>query len=121
MKFLVNFTVPGIKAIVPCHFEIFIGNMLNKQLNKLNSGKGFSNERIIFMLVVMKSDVIPIIRINSGKGDDWPSKVAADILDNRVRVAEIWLCVNIKAIFVFLVYFRFCFFKRRANAYFQFI
>lgn len=121
IQFIVDFTVSGIKAIVACHFEIFFRDMLNKQLNKLNSGKGLSNERIVFMPVVMKGYVIPVIGINPGKGNGRATKVAADIFDNGFGVAEIWLCVNIKAIFVFMVYFRFCFFKRRANALFQFI
>lgn len=107
MQLVVGLTVSGIKAIVLCHFEIFIRDMLDKQLNKINSGKSLSNERIIFMFVVMKGHVITIVRINSGKGDDRAAKVAADIFDNRVRVAEVWLCVNIKAIFGLMVYFRF--------------
>ena len=78
MQLVVDLTMSGVKAIVPCHFEIFFGDMLNKQLNKINSGKSLSDERIIFMLVVMKGHVITIVRINSGKGDDRSAKVAAD-------------------------------------------
>ena len=121
MQPVVDLTMSGIKAIVPCHFEIFFRNMLDKQLNKINSRKSFSDERIIFMFVVMKGHVITIVRIDSGKSNDRPAEVAADVFYNRFRVAEIRLCVNIKAIFVFMVYFRFCFFKRRANALFKFI
>ena len=39
------------------------------------SRKSLSNERIIFMFVVMKGHVITIVRINSGKGDDWAAGV----------------------------------------------
>lgn len=121
MQLVVDLTMSGIKAIVTCHFEIFFRDVLDKQLNKINSGKSFHNKRIIFMLVVMKGHVITIVRIDSGKSNDRSTKIAADIFDNRLRVTEIRLCVNIKAIFVFMVYFRFCFLKRRTNALFQFI
>ena len=118
VQLVVDLTMSGIKTIVTCHLEIFFRDVLDKQLNKINSGKSFPNKRIIFMLVVMKGHVIIIVRIDSGKRDDRSTKIAADIFDNRLRVTEIRLCVNIKAIFVFMVYFRFCFFKGRANALF---
>lgn len=116
MQLAVDLTVSGIKTRVACHLEIFFRDVLDKQLNKINRRKGSSDERIVFMFVVMKGHVIAIVRINSGKGNNWAAKVAADIVDNRRRVTEIWLCVNIKAIFVFLVYFRFCHFERRTDA-----
>lgn len=121
MQLAVVLTMPGIKAIVPCHLEVFFRDVLDKQLNKINGRKSFSDERIVFMPVVMKGYVITIVRINSGKSDNRPAEIAADIFDNRLRVAEIRLCINIKAIFVLMVYFRFCLFKRRADALFKFI
>ena len=121
MQLVVNLTVSGIKTIVSCHLEIFFRDVLDEQLNKINGRKSSSDEGIVFMFVVMKGHVITIIGINSGKGDDWAAKVAADILNNRVWVAEIRLCVNIKSIFVFVVYFGFGFPERRADALFEFI
>ena len=121
MQLVIDLTMSGIKAIVACHLEIFFGDVLDKQLNKINGRKSFSDERIVFMSVVMESHVITIVRINSGKCDNRATQIAADIFDNRVWVAENWFCVNIKAVFVFMVYFRFCFFERRADTLFQFI
>ena len=121
MKFLVDLTVPCIQAIVPCHLEIFIRDVLYEQLDKINRRKGFSDERIVFVFVVMKSNHIPIVSIDPGKGDHRPAQITADIFDDRIRIAEVWLCVNIKGVFVFAVYFRFCLFERRANALFEFI
>ena len=74
----------GIKPIVSSHLEIFFGDVLDKELNKVNRWKGFSDEGIVFMFVVMKGHVIPVIGINSGKGDDRAAKVSADILDDGV-------------------------------------
>ncbi len=121
MQLVVNLTMSGVKAVIACHFKILFWDMLDKQLNKINSRKSLFDERIIFMSVIMEGYVIPIVRINSGKGDDRASKVTADIIDNGFGVAEIRLCVNIKTIFVFMVYISFCFFKRGADMLFQFI
>lgn len=121
MQLVVDLTVSGIKTIVPYHLEIFFRDVLDEQLNKINRRKSSSDEGIVFMFVVMKGHVIPIIGINPGKGDDWAAKVAADIFHNGVWVAEIRLCVNIKAIFVFAVYFGFGFPERRADALLEFI
>lgn len=121
MQAVINLPVSGVKAIVSCHFEIFIRDILDKKFDKVNGRKSLPDERIVFMPVVMESDVNAIVRINSGEGDNRASEVAADIFDNRIRVAEIWLCINIKAIFVFMIYIRFSFFKRGTNTFFQFI
>lgn len=121
MQAVINLPVSGVKAIVSCHFEIFIRDMLDKKFDKVNGRKSLPDERIVFMPVVMESDVNAIVRINSGEGDNRTSEIAADIFDNRIRVAEIWLCINIKAIFVFMIYIRFSFFKRGPNMFFQFI
>ena len=85
VKFLVDFTVSCIKAIVPCHFEIFFRYVLDEQLNKINRRKRSPDERIVFVFVVMKGNIIAIVRINSGKGDNRSSKVTADIFDNRLQ------------------------------------
>lgn len=121
MQLAVDLTVPGIKAIVACHLEMFFRDVLDKQFNKINRRKSPSDERIVFMFIVMEGHIIPIVRIDPGKSDNWPAKVAADIFDHRLRVAEIGLCVNIKAIFVFTVYFRFSHFKRRTDALLKFV
>ena len=103
MQPFIDLTVSGIKTIVSCHLEIFFRDVLDEQLNKINRRKSFSDEGIVFMFVVMEGYIITIIGINPGKGNDWSAKVSADIPDNGVWIAEVRLCVNIKAIFVFAV------------------
>lgn len=121
VQLIVYFTVSCIKAIVACHLEIFFGDMLDKQFDKINSREGLFDESVVFVPVIMESHIVPVIGIDSGKGDDRASKVAADIFHNRFWVTEVWLCVNIKAVFVFAVYFRFCFSERRADTFLQLI
>ena len=118
VQLIVYFTVSGIKAIIPGHLEIFFGDMLDKQFYKVNGRKGFFDKSVVFVPVIMEGHIVPVIGINSGKGDNWPAKVAADIFNNGFWIAKIRFCVNIKAIFMFTVYFRFCLFERRADAFF---
>lgn len=73
------------------------------------------------MLVVMEGYVIPVVGIDSGKRDDRPAQITADIIDNGLGVAKIGFGINVKAVFVFAVDFRFCLFKRRPNAFLEFV
>lgn len=95
--------------------------MLDKQPDKINSRKGLSDERIVFMFIVVESHIVAVIGINPGKGDDRAPKITADIFNNGFGVTEVRLGINIKAIFILTVYFRFCHFKGRADPFFQFI
>lgn len=121
VQLTIYFAVSGIKTVIPGHFKILFGDMLDKQFYKVNGRKVFSDKSVVFVPVIMESYVVPVIGIDPGKGDDRTSKVTTDIFHNRFWVAEVWLCVNIKAIFVFAVYFGLRFFKRRADAFFQFV
>lgn len=121
MQPAVNLPVSGIKSIIAGHLEILFRDMLDKQFNKLNGWEGLSDESIILMPVIMESHVVPVIRINSGKGDDGAPEVAADIFDNGCWVAEVWLCVNIEAVFVSAIYIGFRLFKRRTKAFFKLV
>ena len=69
----------------------------------------------------MEGYIVPVIGIDSGKGDDRASKVVADIFNNGFRVTEIRLGINVKSVFILMVYFRFCLFERRADLFFQLI
>lgn len=101
MQRIVGLTVPCIKSIVTCHFEILFRDMLDEQLNKIEGRKSLPDKGIIFMPVVMKGYVIPIVGINPGEGNDRTAKVAADVFDNGFRITKVRFCVNIKTIFIF--------------------
>lgn len=103
MEFIVNLPVSGIKAIVACHLEILFRDMLNKQFNKINGRKSRLNERVVFMLMVMKSYHPTVIGINPGEGNDRTAKITADIFNNGFWVAEVGFGINIKTIFVLMV------------------
>ena len=71
--------------------------------------------------MVVKSDCIPAILIDSGCSDYRSAKIAANVLSNYFRVAKIWFGIDIEALFMLAVAFRFYFLNRSPNPVFQFI
>lgn len=53
--------------------------MLDEELDKVGGGDGLSDKNIVFMPVVVESDIFPVIGINAWKRNDRASQVAADI------------------------------------------
>ena len=103
MKPFILFTVSGIKATIPDHLEMFFGYMADQAFDEVDSRNCFDDIFIIFMAVVMKSNRIPIIRINSGCGDHRPPKITADILYYGRWITFIRFCIDIKPVFMFRV------------------
>ena len=95
--------------------------MLDQEFDKINGGQCFSDERIVFVPVVVESYLVTVIGINSGKSNDRPAQIAADVFDNGFRIAKIGFGINVKAVFVFAIDFRFDLLKRRSDAFFQFV
>lgn len=112
--------MPGIKPVISGHFEMFFRDMLNQEFDEINGRKGSYHKRIIFVFVVVESDIFPIVGINPGKGDGRTAKIAADIFDNGVGVTKIRFGINVKTVFVLAVYFSLCLFKGGTNPIFQF-
>ena len=69
----------------------------------------------------MESDGISIIPIDSGCGYDGSAKIAANVFSDHFRVAKVRLGIDIEAMFVLVVTFRFYFFKGRSDFDFHFI
>ena len=80
MKPLILLAVSGIKPTISNHLEMLFGYVANQAFDKVNSRNRFDDIFIIFVAVVMKSNRISIIRVDSGCGDHRPSEITADIL-----------------------------------------
>lgn len=113
--------VPGIKPIITSHLKILFRDMLYEELNEVDGREGFLDKDIVFMPVVMESDVFAVIGVNAGKSNDRPSQVTADIFDNRVCIGEGRLSIDIKAVLVFTIDKRFGLFKGGADPFLHFI
>ena len=69
----------------------------------------------------MESNGISVIPINPGSGNYRPAKIAADVFSHYFWIAEIRFGIDIEAVLMLRVAFRFDFFKRRSDPDFQFI
>lgn len=110
-----------IKPVVSSHFIMGFGDMLDQERDKIQCRDGFSDKNIVLMTVVMESDILTIIRINALECDNGSAQVAADVLDDRFRIAEIWFGIDIETILIFLVNESLCLFERGAEVFFHFV
>lgn len=102
----------GINAVVSNHFKVLLGDMDNKQFNKISSRNCLNNQRIILMTVVMKGNRIAIIINNAGRGDNRSAKVSGNIFDNVFWIGKSRLGIDIEAIGAMSVDIRFNFLER---------
>ena len=87
--------------------------MPDQTFDEIHCGNGFLDVFIIFMTVVMKCDCfrVLIIAVNSGCGNNWPSKITSNVFYDRFRVTLVWFCINVKAFFMIRVALGFYFLK----------
>lgn len=120
-ELFIRIPVSCIEPVVTSHLEMFFWDMLDKKGNEIQYGNCFFHIGIIFVLIVMESHVITIVRINAGGGNDRAPEVTADVFYNSVSVAEIGFGIDIETVFIFSVNGCFGLFKRRTDMRFQFI
>lgn len=100
--------MPLVKA--PIKMVLF-RDMLDKMLYKFHNGDSFFHVFVILMAVVMESNKITVIVVNTGSGDNRPSGIASDILHDGFGVTFIGFGIDVKAVFVFPVATGFYLFK----------
>ena len=64
IKFCVNFTMSRIETIVADHFKMFFRYMLDKKFNKFDCRNRTFHISIIFVTIIVKSNILTIVRIN---------------------------------------------------------
>ena len=69
-EFFVYRPMPGIDASVTDHFEMLFRDVADETLDEFQGRYGLFHIDIIFMAVVMESDFVPIIIIDTRSGDD---------------------------------------------------
>ena len=115
MEFFIYGTMSGIKSAITDHLEMFFRDMTNETFDKIHGRNGFLNKLVIFVAVVMKSDKVIAVRINSGSSNDRTTKIATDIFGNSFRITTIGFCINIETMFMFKIATGRNFFKGRAD------
>ena len=113
--------MPCIQAAIADHFKMFFRDMPDETFDEIHDRQSFLHILVVFMAVIVESDGIPVIPVNSGSGNYRPAKVAADIFCHYFRITKIRFGINIEAMFVLCVTARFHFFERWTDLVFQFI
>ena len=65
MKFFIYFAVSGIETVITDHLEMFFRDMLNKKPDEIYCRESTSDISIVFMTVIVKSNIFTIVRINT--------------------------------------------------------
>jgi len=120
-KGFILFSGSGIKTIVADHFELLFRDMPDQPFDEIKCRDGFFHVFIIFMTVVVKSDIFAIVTVDAGSGNYRASKIAADIFHNLLWIAFLGLCINVETIFVVPVNGGFHFFERRPKMFLEFV
>lgn len=55
----------GIKTIVAGHLEMLIRDMLDQELNKVDSGNGLPNKGVVLMAVIVEGNIFAVIVIDT--------------------------------------------------------
>ena len=98
MKLPVCFAVSCVQAAIADHFEMLLRDMPDQAFDEIHDRDRFLYKFIIFMPVVMKSDLFTIIFINPGSGDHRTSKITTDIFDRSFRIAGRRFGINVKSL-----------------------
>ena len=121
IELFINLPVAGIDAAITDHFIMLFRNMPDEPFYEIHNRNGFFHIPVIFMPVVMESDKVAVVFVNSGCGDDGTPKIASNIFDGCLRVAFVGFCIYVETFFVLPVTAGFGFFKGRSNHGFHFV
>lgn len=106
-----------IDTIITQHFKMFFWYVNNQPLNEFHGGNAFGNRFVIFVPGVVESNKVPIIFVDTGRGDYRPPQISGDIFDCGLRSAVIGLCPDIKTFLMILINMIFNFFEGSAQSF----
>jgi hypothetical protein len=120
-KLFVDFPMSGIDAAITDHFEMFFRDVTDQALDKIQDGNSFLHIFIIFMAVVVESDSVTVVLVDTGCSDNRPSEITAYILGHCLGITFIRLGVHIEAVLMIFIAGSLYLFKRRTKVSFHFV
>ena len=100
---------------------MLLRDMPDQPFDEFESRYGFFHIFIIFMTVVVESDVLAVISVDAGGGDHGAAKVASDVFHDLFWIAFPGFGIYIEAVFVIPVDGSLHFFEGRAKMFLQLI
>ena len=121
MKIFISWSLSGIDTIISDHLEVFFWNVLNQPFNELESRHGFSDEFVVFMSMVMESDRVTIIVINTRGSNNRSAKISSDVFGDNIRPAFVRFSIDIEALLAMFVDIGFGLLERMSKSLMEFI
>ena len=104
-----------VDAVITDHFEVLVRDVDDQLFDEIGSGDGFRDESVVLMPVVVESDGMAVIMIDTGSGDNGPAQISADVFDDLFWVCKSRLGINVEAIRAMLIDIGFGFFEGFAD------
>lgn len=82
---------------------MFFRDMNDEPADEIHCRDPFMDRFIIFMLGVMKRNIVAVIIIDTRSGNDRSSEITADIFYSDIGSTEVWFCSDIKTIRIFFI------------------
>ena len=113
-KLFVNISMSGINATITNHLVVLFRDMLNEAFNKIHYRNRFFYVCIILMTIIVKSDKVTIIFIDSGSGNNRTTEITTDVFYDNIWVTFVRFCINIETLLMITITGSLNFFKRRS-------
>ena len=75
---------------------MFFGDVSDETFYEIHNRQSFFHILFILVAVIVESNGISIIPIDSGRGYNGPAKIAADVFSHYFRIAEILFGIDIE-------------------------
>ena len=113
IELLINLSVTCVEPAIPDHFKMLLWDMADQACYEVHSRDSLDDIFVIFMPVVVESDIFSIIFVDPGSGNDRTAKIAADVFDDGFGITFVRFGINIETMFMIRIAFGFNFLKRR--------
>lgn len=98
VKTFIFFTMSCIDTVITNHLEMLFRDMSDQPFNELHGRNFFNNEFFVLMPVVMESDIVAVIIVNTFCGDDRSAEITTDVFDYIRGFAFVVFGKNIKTV-----------------------
>lgn len=112
VKPFVLIAVSSIDAIISDHLKVLLGDVLYQAPDKFKGGYCLCDKGIVLVPTIVEGDRIPIVIIDTGRGDNRPAQIPADIFGNSIRLTFLGFRIDIETVFTLVINGGFCLFER---------
>lgn len=95
--------MPCINTVVTNHFKMLFRDMPNQSFDKVENGNSFEDELIVFVTIVVKSNKVTVILVDTRSRNNRTAEIMTDVFQNGIRFTLVRFRINIESVFAFSV------------------